>query len=66
MDDEDIDLNDTPHRSRRGTRHQVMQEPKIKYMAQLQEVANRERDAITIELEDLKEVGAFGIQTPFN
>ncbi|KAI5795294.1 MCM2/3/5 family-domain-containing protein [Geopyxis carbonaria] len=52
---DDVELNDTPHRMTRGARHQATQAPKIKYMAQLQEVANRERDAITIELEDLKE-----------
>jgi DNA replication licensing factor MCM7 len=61
--DEDIELNDTPRRrptrsGRRETRRQAP-EPKVKYMEQLQEIANRERQALTIELEDLKEVREF-------
>lgn len=61
-----MDMNDTPgHRSTRsgGARRRAgrrpraaVQEPKLKYMIQLQEIANRERDSITIELDDLKEV----------
>lgn len=68
MDDEDEDLgpNNTPGRratrsggARRSGRRRpraAAPEPKIKYMVQLQEIANRERDSITIELDDLKEV----------
>ncbi|KAF8533734.1 MCM2/3/5 family-domain-containing protein [Trichophaea hybrida] len=58
-DDEDIELNDTPRRRSarniRGSRKRqaAAPEPKLKYMEQLQEVANRERTSITIELEDL-------------
>jgi len=60
--DEDIESNDTPRRrstrsGRRETRRQAP-EPKLKYMEQLQEIANRERQALTIELEDLKEYEA--------
>ena len=56
-DEDDMELGDTP-RSRRSGRRGTRQPPaveKYKYMSQLQEVANRERDAITIELEDLKQ-----------
>jgi hypothetical protein len=65
-DEEDMDMNDTPGRrstrsggARRRTGRRpraAVQEPKLKYMIQLQEIANRERDSITIELDDLKEV----------
>jgi DNA replication licensing factor MCM7 len=63
MDDEDIDVDDTPRRrsarkNARGSRKRqaATPEPKLKYMEQLQEVANRERTSITIELEDLSAV----------
>lgn len=39
----------------------VVRDSKPKYMEQLQQVANRERTSVTIELEDLQEV----CQTPF-
>lgn len=71
MDDEDdeVDMEDTPGRRTtrsgggrtRGRRPRAAPEPKIKYLTQLQEVSNRERDAITIELDDLKEVGSVRI-----
>lgn len=65
-DDEEVDMNDTPGRRTtrsggaraRPRRSKVAApEPKIKYMVQLQEVSNRERDSVTLELDDLKEVG---------
>lgn len=75
MDDEDdeVDMADTP--GRRTTRsgggrararrpRAAAPEPKIKYMVQLQEIANRERDSITIELDDLKEVGYLSVPVP--
>lgn len=59
-DEEEMDLESTPRGLRSGRRAggQRQQAPteKVKYMTQLQEVANRERDAITIDLEDLKQV----------
>ncbi|KAH8154389.1 uncharacterized protein LAJ45_00916 [Morchella importuna] len=79
MDDEqeDMDMNDTP--GRRSTRsggarrragrrpRAAVQEPKLKYMIQLQEIANRERDSITIELNDLKEFEeGFAADEPLN
>ncbi|RPB07174.1 MCM-domain-containing protein [Morchella conica CCBAS932] len=79
MDDEeeDIDMNDTP--GRRSTRsggarrragrrpRAAVQEPKLKYMIQLQEIANRERDSVTIELNDLKEFEeGFAADEPLN
>lgn len=66
-DDDEVEMNDTP--GRRSTRSggararprrpkpAAAPEPKIKYMVQLQEVSNRERDSVTLELDDLKEVG---------
>lgn len=65
-DDDEEEMGDTPgRRSTRsgGTRARPRRpkatalEPKIKYMVQLQEVSNRERDSVTLELDDLKEVG---------
>lgn len=66
-DDEEVEMNDTP--GRRTTRSggararprrakAAAPEPKIKYMVQLQEVSNRERDSVTLELDDLREVGS--------
>lgn len=71
-DDDEVEMNDTP--GRRSTRSggararprrpkpaaaaAAAPEPKIKYMVQLQEVSNRERDSVTLELDDLKEVGS--------
>jgi DNA replication licensing factor MCM7 len=61
MEDEDEQLEDTPRRrsgrARSGRRRAAQPEPKLKYMEQLQEIANRERDALTVELDDVKEVG---------
>lgn len=63
------DANSTPRsRARRGARGrsgraaqagraQQQEPPKLKYMTQLQEIANRARDSITIELDDLDAVG---------
>jgi len=67
MQDEDEDLTDTPRRratrssgrSRARRPRAAVQEPKLKYMLQLQEIANRTRDSITIELDDLRSVGVF-------
>lgn len=61
IEDEDVELTDTPRRrstrnARGSRRQQAVPEPKLKYMEQLQEVANRERSSVTIELEDLKQV----------
>ena len=61
IEDEEVELVDTPRRrsarnARGSRRQQAVPEPKLKYMEQLQEVANRERSSITIELEDLKQV----------
>ncbi|RPA97995.1 DNA replication licensing factor mcm7 [Choiromyces venosus 120613-1] len=59
---EDEDLTDTPRRratrsgggrSRARRPRAAVQEPKLKYMLQLQDIANRTRDSITIELDDL-------------
>ncbi|KAH0611512.1 DNA replication licensing factor MCM7 [Morchella sextelata] len=76
-DEEDMDMNDTPGRrstrsggARRRTGRRpraAVQEPKLKYMIQLQEIANRERDSITIELDDLKEFEeGFAADEPLN
>lgn len=56
-DEEEMDLGETPRSRRSGRRGGRQQAPaeKLKYMSQLQEVANRQRDAITVELEDLKQ-----------
>lgn len=67
-EDEDLDLEDTPRRRAtrsggrargRRPRRAAAPEPKLKYMLQLQDVANRERDSVTIELDDLKAVGFY-------
>jgi DNA replication licensing factor MCM7 len=71
MDDEDIEVDDTPRRrgtrgtQRGGRRRQAaaVPEPKLKYMEQLQKIANREQRGITIELEDLKEYEASSPET---
>lgn len=65
-DDEEVEMNDTPGRrtTRSGGARARPRRPKaaapelkIKYMVQLQEVSNRERDSVTLELDDLREVG---------
>ncbi|PWW72076.1 MCM-domain-containing protein [Tuber magnatum] len=69
MADEDEDLTDTPRRraTRSGGRSRARrprvaaQEPKLKYMLQLQEIANRTRDSITIELDDLRSFEDSGL-----
>ncbi|KAF8428118.1 MCM2/3/5 family-domain-containing protein [Tirmania nivea] len=49
------DVGATPRsRARRAKgRQQQQRVPKLKYMLQMQEIANRQRDSITIELDDL-------------
>jgi DNA replication licensing factor MCM7 len=64
VNDEDIELDDTPRRrsartTRRGATRQQAPGPKFKYMEQLQEVANRERKSVVIDLQDLKEVRSY-------
>ncbi|KAG0138358.1 MCM2/3/5 family-domain-containing protein [Tuber indicum] len=69
MEDEDEDLTDTPRRratrssgrSRARRPRVAVQEPKLKYMLQLQEIANRTRDSITIELDDLRSFEDSGL-----
>lgn len=62
MVDDEEEIQDTPRRrgGRKAQRAPRQRQPepelKPKYMELLQEIANRERPSVVIDLEDLKEV----------
>ncbi|KAL7275382.1 DNA replication licensing factor MCM7 [Rhizina undulata] len=78
MDDEE-EMEDTPRRrstrasggrargrGARARQQQPQEEPKLKYMVQLQEIANREKDSIVVDLDDLAEFEGTLNDEPLN